>query len=50
VANDNPGTPKRCPDGKAHSWAYRGKATQLYSCNLCAYEITKAELKAATDA
>jgi len=38
-------------DGRrAHVWRYLGKGAQAYMCMECELRVTKAELKAATDA
>jgi len=35
---------------RAHAWRYLGKAAQAYMCMECELRVTKAQLKAATDA
>jgi len=47
---DKPDDYRRCPDGQRHIWFYGGKQTQKYICQLCDVGVSKASLKAATDA
>ena len=49
VLEESKATPIRCPDGFAHQWVYRGKTSQMYSCQRCAYQISKARLQEATN-
>jgi len=39
----------RCPEGGQHEWSYRGAGLRSYRCNKCGFEISKADLKEATD-
>jgi len=50
VVNGNGPDYLRCPSGVAHVWRYRGKASQRYSCTLCAMVIPKAKLQEVSDA
>lgn len=38
-----------CPEGGQHGWAYRGASDRSYRCTKCGLEISKADLKEATD-
>lgn len=38
------------PNIRPHTWIYRGRVSQLYFCTSCLLEVTKRELKEATDA
>jgi len=35
---------------RPHEWRYLGKVAQAYHCVVCQLRVTKADLKAATDA
>jgi hypothetical protein len=35
--------------GEPHTWLYRGKVAQTYTCRNCQLTVTKANLKEATD-
>jgi len=35
---------------RSHEWRYLGRAAQAYRCAICQLQVTKGELKAATDA
>lgn len=35
---------------RPHEWQYLGKKAQAYRCAICQHRVTKAELKAGTDA
>jgi len=35
---------------RPHEWRYLGRVAQAYRCAICQLEVTKADLKAATDA
>ena len=39
----------QCEDGGAHSWVYRGKASQEYRCVRCGAHALKKDLKEETD-
>jgi len=43
-------TPRRCADGQIHLFFYSGKGIQKYTCQRCDFVISKADLKAGTDA
>ena len=35
---------------RQHEWQYLGRVAQAYRCNVCQLRVSKAELKANTDA
>ena len=50
VVNDNIWTHGTGAAKRPHEWQYLGRAAQAYRCPVCQHRVSKAELKAETDA
>ena len=50
VEQDNLLTHGTGANRRPHEWRYLGRVAQAYRCTTCQLQVTKAQLKAATDA